>query len=452
MKISHLIFISILAILSLFALTTYINFQQWKLAAVNTDYFSTSTENVRITNRFQKNILYMGLGLRGYLTTGDKYFLLTYDSAKVENTAIIKELSDLVSSNRPQLNKFNEIHQWYSQWVNEFAEPLRNQKTPSYNNTKKFASKPFFSNDTVLRKQEEVNAILKGKFKELLNIEYDNRNKAKLALEESVVQTKKYTSALTLLSMAIGLVIAIVLARHVSRQIKKMSTVQNTVAEATFSGIKTLLPMLFEGRGEVSPKVKEHLEAIKARIYKSHVLIEGILTYAGIGKELQPKEEVDVKALVNEVLQGLPVKLGLYIQVHDDLPVLFSEKVALSQVFFILIKNAIKYHNKPAGKIQIYCKEQSSCYEFFVEDDGPGIEKPLQEKIFDIVQTGHNTNALENTGVGLLIVKKILDTRKERIKMVSEPGKGSIFSFTWSKNNELVKKKKHHAPAGILES
>ncbi len=103
------------------------------------------------------------------------------------------------------------------------------------------------------------------------------------------------------------------------------------------------------------------------------------------------------------------------------------------QVFSNLISNAIKYHNKPTGEIKIYSDEKADHHVFFVEDDGPGIEKTYHDKIFVIFQTLQERDSFESTGVGLAIVKKILDARKEQIMIKSEPGKGSVFSFTWSK-------------------
>ena len=72
-------------------------------------------------------------------------------------------------------------------------------------------------------------------------------------------------------------------------------------------------------------------------------------------------------------------------------------------------------------------------FEFFVEDNGPGIGKSYHDKIFMIFQTLQERDTFESTGVGLAIVKKILDSRLERIHIQSEPGKGSVFSFTWRK-------------------
>ncbi|HEY0750692.1 MAG TPA: ATP-binding protein, partial [Chitinophagaceae bacterium] len=115
-------------------------------------------------------------------------------------------------------------------------------------------------------------------------------------------------------------------------------------------------------------------------------------------------------------------------------PVIYTERVPLMQVFSNLISNAIKYHDKSKGTVSVYHRDLGTYYEFYVKDDGPGISKVYHDKIFKIFQTLHDRDSIESTGVGLAIVKKILDARGESIDLESENGTGSIFSFTWTKD------------------
>jgi signal transduction histidine kinase len=102
-------------------------------------------------------------------------------------------------------------------------------------------------------------------------------------------------------------------------------------------------------------------------------------------------------------------------------------------VFSNLLNNAIKYNDKERGKVKVYCKEHTHFFEFFVEDNGPGIAPGHQSKIFKIFQTLQDRDSFESTGIGLAIIQKILDARKERISLKSGVGLGSTFSFTWKK-------------------
>jgi signal transduction histidine kinase len=98
-----------------------------------------------------------------------------------------------------------------------------------------------------------------------------------------------------------------------------------------------------------------------------------------------------------------------------------------------LVSNAIKYHDKSDGRISVSFREYTDYYEFSVADNGPGIAKHYHDKIFVIFQTLQERDSFESTGVGLAIVKKILDDRKQTIDIISETGKGSTFTFTWPK-------------------
>jgi light-regulated signal transduction histidine kinase (bacteriophytochrome) len=135
---------------------------------------------------------------------------------------------------------------------------------------------------------------------------------------------------------------------------------------------------------------------------------------------------------VSEIVENLPMDRHIQVEVAP-LPVVYSEKFLLFQVFSNLIGNAIKYNDKEMGLVKVYCEEHLTEYEFFVEDNGIGIAAPYHKKIFTIFQTLSDKDASASTGVGLAIVKKILDGKKKAILLRSEPGKGSVFSFTWPK-------------------
>jgi signal transduction histidine kinase len=113
------------------------------------------------------------------------------------------------------------------------------------------------------------------------------------------------------------------------------------------------------------------------------------------------------------------------------MPTIVTERIYLEQVFTNLISNAIKYHNRPDGHIEIGVKRDNQFYIFCVQDDGPGIEKEYHERIFLMFQTLQERDAFESTGVGLAIVKKIAEEKGGRVWVESDPGKGSTFYFTW---------------------
>ena len=122
-------------------------------------------------------------------------------------------------------------------------------------------------------------------------------------------------------------------------------------------------------------------------------------------------------------------------------PTLVTEKILLQQVLTNLISNAIKYHHRPDGNITISLKEMDTMVEFTVTDDGPGIAPDYHERIFVIFQTLASRDTIESTGIGLSIVKKLVESQGCELSLTSELGKGSTFSFTWPKDSSQSRPK-----------
>lgn len=490
MKISQLIFISFLFILVSFSVTTLINIRQSKDVRNNTEYLSRSTTVIRLSNRLQRNIFYMERGLRGYLLTGEKLFIQSTDSAINDNKGILKELSALVARTSPQQNYLDKIMQLHNQWIVNYANPLRQAKMLSYRSAKdlkEFSS--LYKEEQVVREEERINRQLSEAFTAFNNQEYRTRDYRRAVLAVSEQRTKDISFLLTSLSVVVGLLIAFFLTRHISIRINKMVNMANEIAlgnytvsmtdtmkdelgqlssslnhmasvlEENFSllkrkneeldkfahivshdlkaplrGIDNVVSWIEEDHSqELPPKVAEYLELIKGRIRRAENLIGGILMYSRIGKEQVAKEKVDVSELIEEVQESIYLTNETEIRVQGSMPVLYTEKIPLMQVFSNLISNAVKYNDKKRGKVVVQCREREGKYQFTITDNGPGIAKAYHDKIFVIFQTLQERDRFESTGVGLAIVKKILDDHKETISVASEPGEGASFTFTWSK-------------------
>lgn len=491
MKIAHLIFYAFVFILLLFSITTYINFKQSEEVRENAEYVARSGTIIRHSSRFQRNTLNMLSGLRGYLITGENYFIQAYDSATKENITILKELSQLIED-PVQQKRLGEINNLNSQWVNNFAQPLVTAKLKADSSQYSLASfNNLYRQKLSTGEEAKINLRLQQKFREFSNHEYEVRDQKKEILASSVQRTKKISFYLTLLSFIAGLSVVVWITKRISGKIIKMEKMADSIAEGNYKvsmkvtgkdelsklahslnhmaavlsenisllkrkneeldqyahvvshdlkaplrGIGNVISWIEEDHSnEISPAVNEYIQLIKGRVTRSENLIQGILSYARAGKEIRIKEEVDVAQLVHDIIDSLSPAPGLQFSVSQGLPVLFTERVPLQQVLSNLIDNAVKYHNKPEGKVVIYHKEDSTRYRFFVEDNGPGIASNYHKKIFIIFQTLQERDSFESTGVGLAIVKKILDARNEEITLVSEPGKGSVFSFTWQKTD-----------------
>lgn len=490
MKISYLIFFSFLFILLLFSITTYINFQQSEEVRENTEWVDKSTTIIRNSNRFQRNILNMISGLRGYLFTGENYFIQAYDSAKTENETILLELSGLMPTDSDQNTLLGEIRHINENWLNDFSTPLIEAKKLAGNSDSSLVSFNRLYREKLMSGNERyLNRQLQEKIRLFINNEYNSRDIRTRILNTSVRRTRAISIGLTSLSILVGSIISIFLAYRISTRIMGMVKMANQISDGNYEaytkdsghdelsnlahslnnmahvlmenitllkrknqeldqfahivshdlkaplrGIDNVVSWIEEDHApEMSPKIAEYIEIIKGRLIRAENLIHGILSYARIGKETQEKEEVDVNQMVDEVGESLIMKSGLKLIVYPKLPKLHTEKVPLLQIFSNLIGNAIKHHNKKNGFIKVYHQEYLQHYEFFVEDNGPGIGKNYHNKIFVIFQTLQERDTVESTGVGLAIVKKILDDRNQKINITSDDGKGAIFSFTWPK-------------------
>lgn len=491
MKISYLILSGFFCILLLFTITTYINYQQSEKVNENSSRFSTSSTTLRHSNRFQRNILNMVSGLRGYLLTNESFFIQSYDSAILENSQILTDLTTLVPKATRQYLLLQDIETLHEQWIRLFADPLLEAKRQSTVSDSSAISFRNLYRDKLSRGIEnDIQQRLSRKFREFSNAEYEFRETQRAMLTGSIENTRNISIYLTLFSILLGIAISVFLANHISAAIIKMARMADSIAEGDYSaymvvhgtdeisrltkslnnmakvlaenfsllnrkneelnqfahivshdikaplrGIDNVISWIEEDHDlDIPIKVKEYIGLIKGRIIRADNLLNGILSYSRVGKEVQPKEPVNLEELLEEIKSYMPQKSGISLIKQPNLPQLVTERLPLFQVFSNLISNAYKYHDKPEGFVKIYCQEFPLFYIFSVEDNGPGIAKNYHGKIFAIFQTLQERDTFESTGVGLAIVRKILTDRKLDIEVKSEPGEGSTFSFSWPKN------------------
>ncbi len=176
---------------------------------------------------------------------------------------------------------------------------------------------------------------------------------------------------------------------------------------------------------------KEYLHLIKMRINRLNNLIEGILQYSRAGKRMARIVPVDLNQTVDEAIFLLNPPEHFEIQIQENLPTILSDSTKMRQVFQNLISNAIKYNDKKIGKLNIGFEEKADCLYFFVADNGPGIESKYHDKIFDIFQTLHARDDVESTGVGLTVVKKIIEGSQGNIWLTSKITEGTTFYFSF---------------------
>lgn len=220
-----------------------------------------------------------------------------------------------------------------------------------------------------------------------------------------------------------------------NEELDKFAYVVSHDLKAPLRGIHNAIKWIEEDIGsELSPQMKNYLSIIPERTNRMEDLINGLLDYARIRQKTK-LEKTDVNRLIKEITEAI-VPDHFKMTVHP-LPVFDTEKLKLEQVFTNLISNSVKYmHSHPGDKIIIInYRELKNQYEFSVKDNGMGIDPEYHEKIFEIFQTLRERNEKSSTGIGLAIIKKIIDDQHCTIKVNSAFGQGAEFVFTWPKVN-----------------
>jgi len=196
-------------------------------------------------------------------------------------------------------------------------------------------------------------------------------------------------------------------------------------------GIGTLADWLVMDYADKFDEVgKEQIRLLNTRAKQMSNLIDRIQQYSRLGQSDQKKQQVDLNEVLSEVISIIAPPENIEITVENELPAIMCERTYIIQIFQNLLSNAVKYMDKPKGQIKVGYAEENYFWKFSVADNGPGIQQRHFGRIFKIFKTLSPPNGLESTGIGLSIVKKLVELNKGRVWVESEVGQGSIFFFT----------------------
>lgn len=164
-------------------------------------------------------------------------------------------------------------------------------------------------------------------------------------------------------------------------------------------------------------------------------LILDLLEYSRIGTNKDTLTDTNISEVVNQVLGTFAGKIeesGTHIKMQM-MPVIKVNRTQMVQLFQNLIGNALKYNTSAIPEVEIGCEEKENVWQFFVKDNGIGIDQKFFDKVFIIFQRLHNKNQFSGTGIGLAICKKIIERHGGTIWIESSVGAGSTFFFTIKK-------------------
>ncbi|QJX45786.1 HAMP domain-containing protein [Hymenobacter taeanensis] len=491
LRISTKLFAGFVAISVLFAAVVVINYQLSRKVLRNSQRVERSQRITGEATTLLRNVIDMESGFRGYMLIGNEVLLEYYYEGERNLLGRFAELRDELTINTPQYNRLLRAQQLYQQWtafshllISEKREALR--RNPNQIALEELEHRNLSSGLTGKVLMDQIRVVFTAFEQEENRMRLAQRQK----LQESIRETRVLSVSITLATIFLGLLYASYLVRQLSHRISGMVTLSRRIAggdyattvldteqdelteladslnimsntidgtitqlerrnqeldqfayvvshdlKAPLRGIETASRWIEEDMGQELPEhIREFLLLMRTRVYRMENLISGILELARVGRTKQDEERVNVRELLQEILDSLAPPPGFTIELPSYLPTLVTNRVQLQQVFSNLISNALKYHHHPeTGILRIGCREERGQFQFSVQDNGPGIAPEYHERIFVIFQTLTERDTLESTGVGLAIVKKIVERRGGTIRVESAEGQGATFLFTWPK-------------------
>jgi len=196
--------------------------------------------------------------------------------------------------------------------------------------------------------------------------------------------------------------------------------------------ISALSTWLYEDYKEIlDENGVSQLGLMQEKVEAMDKLIDGILKYSTVSSDTIENTQVDVNEVVKEITDIIFIPEHVQVTVVKELPTIFADKTKIHQLFQNFLSNAVVHIENPVGLVKIDCEESATHWQFSIADNGVGIPKEYHEKIFKIFQSVGNKE--RSTGIGLSIVKKIIDLYEGKVWLDSEPDKGTTFYFTLKK-------------------
>lgn len=217
-----------------------------------------------------------------------------------------------------------------------------------------------------------------------------------------------------------------------NRDLDQFAYVASHDLKAPLRGIAQLARWISEDAGDaLPPPAQDHLDKLHSRVRRMNALLDDLLAYSRAGRVKHTPQQVAIADLLHNIVETLAPPANFRIVYADSLPVVYTERVPLEMVLRNLIGNAIKHHSRPDGTVVITVRAHETYLEFSVKDDGPGIAPEFHSRIFEMFQTLRPRDQVEGSGIGLAIVKKLVEAAGGTVTVESAKGEGTNFIFTW---------------------
>jgi signal transduction histidine kinase len=217
-----------------------------------------------------------------------------------------------------------------------------------------------------------------------------------------------------------------------NRDLEDFAYIASHDLKTPLGGIKSAALWLEEDLHDLSDESRKLLGLMRSRINRMEKLLDDLLTYSRVGRTDTAATEAKLADIFASIIEVLNPPVHIQVRVEGELPVTVTASAQLEQVLRNLINNAIKHHDKQNGEVVLSGKCVGDFVEFVVRDDGPGILPQFHDKIFQLFQTLKRRDEVEGSGMGLALVKKLVEQQNSCITVHSQGnGTGSEFRFQW---------------------
>jgi len=218
--------------------------------------------------------------------------------------------------------------------------------------------------------------------------------------------------------------------KQANANLEEFTYVASHDLKSPLRGISDLVEWINEDLGTDAPEVvAKNIERIKIRISRMERLIDDLLLYARAGKRAKESATVDVHSLIADILEMHPAPANFRILQDIRITEINAAKIPLETVLRNLFNNALKHHNGIDPTITISAEASGSYCLFKVIDNGPGIPKAAQERVFRLFQTLGNSNT---SGIGLALAKRLTESHGGQIELISTTeNRGCSFHVWW---------------------
>jgi light-regulated signal transduction histidine kinase (bacteriophytochrome) len=263
-----------------------------------------------------------------------------------------------------------------------------------------------------------------------LDRELAYRSLAEANLREQTIIQRQWLQELTQTSA---------LLKQRNQELDSFVSIASHDLRAPLRAIRNLATWLAEDLTDtIDANSQQQFGLLTSRVSQMEALLEDLLQYAQLGRTQQRLAPVPISALIEDIVRGLDIPPAFTIEFDPSLPTITTNATALEQVLTNTIGNAVKHHDRLDGRVEILVSAPADLYRFEIVDDGPGIPPEYHQTMFEIFRTFSRVTTPDSTGIGLAVVKKIVELQGGTISLESVVGKGTTLGFTWPLVSNLL--------------